>query len=112
MAEDPDREWARVGDHAPYQMNTYIEWGAFGPPDVIPRFEDRDQLRASGFYNAWDPDSAVQHLVELCRRHPQIEDIHFWAQLPGEQVDSGSARVDVLATKVMPRVRELLGDSA
>jgi alkanesulfonate monooxygenase SsuD/methylene tetrahydromethanopterin reductase-like flavin-dependent oxidoreductase (luciferase family) len=112
VAEDPDREWARVGDHALYQMNTYIEWGAFGPPDVIPRFEDRDQLRASGFYHAWDPDSAVSHLVELCRRHPQIEDIHFWAQLPGEPVDSGSVRVEVLATKVMPRLRQLLGDSA
>lgn len=22
----------------------YIEWGAFGPPELIPRFEDRDQL--------------------------------------------------------------------
>ena len=110
VADDPDREWARVGDRALYQMNTYIEWGAFGPPELIPRFEDRDQLRASGLYHAWDPDAAAQHLAELWRRHPAIEDIHFWAQLPGESVESGSARVEVLAGRVAPRLRELLAD--
>lgn len=109
VADDPDREWARVGDRALYQMNTYIEWGAFGPPELIPRFEDRDQLRESGLYHAWDPEAAAQHLAKLLRRHPAIEDIHFWAQLPGEEVDSGSARIEVLAGKVAPRVRELLG---
>jgi alkanesulfonate monooxygenase SsuD/methylene tetrahydromethanopterin reductase-like flavin-dependent oxidoreductase (luciferase family) len=108
VADDPEREWARVGDHALHQMNTYIDWGAFGPPELIPRFEDRDQLRASGFYSAWDPDAAVQRLADLCRRHPNIADVHFWAQLPGEDVDSGSARIDVLAGKVAPRLRELL----
>jgi hypothetical protein len=38
--------------------------------------------------------------------------VHFWAQLPGEPVDSGSARVELLATKVMPQVRQRLADSA
>ncbi len=112
VADDPDREWARVGDHALYQMNTYIEWGAFGPPELIPRFEGRDELRASGLYHAWDPDQAAGHLAELCRRHPEIEDIHFWAQLPGEDVESGSARVDTLACKVLPRLRATLGGRA
>jgi alkanesulfonate monooxygenase SsuD/methylene tetrahydromethanopterin reductase-like flavin-dependent oxidoreductase (luciferase family) len=112
VADDPDREWARVGDHALYQMNTYIEWGAFGPPELIPRFEDREQLRASGFYHAWDPDEAARHITELCRRHPRVADVHFWAQLPGEHVDSGSARIEVLATKVLPRVRAIIGAAA
>lgn len=110
VADDPDREWVRVGDRALYQMNTYIEWGAFGPPESVPRFADRDQLRASGLYHAWDPDTAAQHLATLWRRHPGIEDIHFWAQLPGEDVESGSARVEVLANKMAPRLHELLAN--
>ena len=108
VADDPEREWARVGDRALYQMNTYIEWGAFGPPEQIPRFESRDQLLASGLYHAWDPDAAAQHLAALSRRHPAIEDVHFWAQLPGESVESGSTRVEVLASRVAPQLRALL----
>ena len=39
--EDPERTWARIGDHALYQLNEYIGWGAFGPPaDQVPRFPD------------------------------------------------------------------------
>jgi hypothetical protein len=34
--------------------------------------------------------------------------VHFWAQLPGETVESGSERIEYLASKVMPRVREQL----
>ena len=34
--EDPERTWARIGDHALYQLNEYISWGAFGPPDQVP----------------------------------------------------------------------------
>ncbi|MFM7872231.1 MAG: LLM class flavin-dependent oxidoreductase, partial [Actinomycetota bacterium] len=65
---------------------------------------------ASGLYHAWDPDTAALHLATLWRRHPGIEDIHFWAQLPGESVESGSARVEVLANRMAPRLRELLSD--
>jgi hypothetical protein len=39
---------------------------------------------------------------------PQIRDVHFWAQLPGESVDHGSRRVELLATQVAPAVRERL----
>src|SRR4051794_2034390 len=35
IAEDPEREWARIGKHALYQLNNYISWGAFGPPDQV-----------------------------------------------------------------------------
>ena len=102
--EDPERTWARIGDHAVYQLNEYIGWGAFGPPDQVPRFEDRDQVVAAGVYQLWDADRAVRELAALLAERPQIEDVHFWAQLPGEPVESGSRRVEYLATKVVPEV--------
>lgn len=108
IAEDPEREWARIGQHALYQLNNYISWGAFGPPETTPQFADRDQIVAAGAFQLWDPATAVNEIVALLRERPQIEDMHFWAQLPGESVDSGSARVELLATKVLPQVRERL----
>ena len=45
---------------------------------------------------------------DLLRATPQIKDVHFWAQLPGEPVDSGSERIAYLAEKVVPQVRAAL----
>ncbi|MFC5947297.1 LLM class flavin-dependent oxidoreductase [Pseudonocardia lutea] len=108
IAEDPERTWARIGEHALYQLNEYISWGAFGPPDATPRFTDPQQILDAGAYQLWDADIAVTELTALLRERPQIRDVHFWAQLPGEPVDSGTERIEYLATKVMPRVRERL----
>lgn len=108
IAEDPEREWARIGQHALYQLNNYISWGAFGPPDQVPQFADADQIVAAGAFQLWDPATAVEEITTLLRERPQIKDMHFWAQLPGEPVESGSARIELLATKVLPRVRERL----
>ncbi|MQA13603.1 MAG: LLM class flavin-dependent oxidoreductase [Pseudonocardiaceae bacterium] len=108
IAEDPERVWARIGQHALYQLNNYISWGAFGPPDQVPQFSDPDQIVEAGAFALWDAETAVNELTALLRERPQIKDVHFWAQLPGEPVDSGSERVEYLATKVMPEVRARL----
>lgn len=108
IADDPEREWARIGDHALYQLNEYVAWGAFGPPDQVPQFPDRAAIVAGGAYQLWDPETAVRELTALLAGTPEIRDVHFWAQLPGEPVDSGSARIELLATKVVPAVRAAL----
>jgi alkanesulfonate monooxygenase SsuD/methylene tetrahydromethanopterin reductase-like flavin-dependent oxidoreductase (luciferase family) len=108
IAEDPERTWARIGDHALYQLNEYVSWGAFGPPESTPRFENRDQIIAAGAYRLWDADTAVRELTELIRSRPQIKDLHFWAQLPGEPIESGCERIEYLATRVIPQVRARL----
>lgn len=108
IAEDPEREWARIGQHALYQLNNYISWGAFGPPDQVPQFADADQIVSSGAFRLWDPVTAVDNITAFLRARPQVKDMHFWAQLPGEPVDSGSARIELLATKVIPQVRARL----
>lgn len=108
IADDPEREWARIGQHALYQINTYISMGAFGPPESIPQYEDPDELVTSGAFTLWDPQTAVDELSSMLRDRPQIKDVHFWAQLPGEPVDSGSTRIELLATKVIPEIRTRL----
>ncbi|MCD0453344.1 LLM class flavin-dependent oxidoreductase [Actinocorallia sp. API 0066] len=108
VADDPEREWARVGDHALHQMNTYIDWGNEGPGEPTPRIRDRDALLAGGAYKAWDPATATTRILDLIRTHPHIQDIHFWAQLPGEAPDNAAARIEVLARKVLPAVTAAL----
>lgn len=105
IAEDPQAELERIGPHVLYQTNQYIEWGAFGPPDQTPRFRTPRDAVEGGLYTLWTADDAVRNLGELLSRYPQIEDLHFWAQFPGESVESGTRRMEYIAEKVLPRLR-------
>ncbi len=108
ISPDPEREAANVGEHALYQTNQYVSWGAFGPPDEVPLFPDAESALRDGLYDLWDADTAVDELKGLLDAYPQIIDVHFWAQLPGESIDSGNARIEYVAAQVLPRLREHL----
>ena len=112
IAEDPEAEAARVAPHVLYQTNQYIEWGAFGPPDQTPLFPDAATAIREGLYELWDGDQAIAALTQMLTDYPQIRDVHFWAQFPGESVESGSRRVEYMANKVLPAVREAIGATA
>ncbi len=105
VSDDPEREARAVGPYALYQGNQYIEWGAFGPPDQVPRFPDAATALAQGLYQLWDADQAVASITQLLQQYPQIRDLHFWARLPGETVQAGHRRVEYMAKQVLPRVR-------
>ncbi len=105
VAEDPEAELDRIGEHLRYQMNQYILMGAFGGPEQTPLFETPEAAVENGFYEFWTPDEAVHKLVTLVTEWPQIVDVHFWAQFPGEPIDSGSRRIETLSKHVLPKVR-------
>jgi hypothetical protein len=75
---------------------------------VVPRFADPGQIVEAGAFALWDPATAIEELTAMLTARPQIRDVHFWAQLPGESVDHGSRRVELLATQVAPAVRARL----
>jgi len=105
IAEDPEAEAAAIGEHILYQTNEYIKWGAFGPPENATLFEDVGSAIENGLYELWDADTAVSELKKLMHTYPNIRDIHFWAQFPGESVASGDKRMRYIAEKVLPRLR-------
>lgn len=105
IAEDPEAEAHKVGDHILYQANEYIRWGAFGPPDSTPTFETAEAAIENGLYELWDADMAVTQLSKLVKDYPMISDIHFWAQFPGESVESGNSRLRYIAENVLPRLK-------
>ncbi|MEM7097711.1 MAG: LLM class flavin-dependent oxidoreductase [Pseudomonadota bacterium] len=105
IAPDPEAEAARIGDHILYQSNEYIKWGAFGPPEETPLFETAQAAVENGLYELWDAELAIAKLRELIDTYPMISDIHFWAQFPGESLESGSARMRYIAEEVLPKLR-------
>lgn len=105
IAEDPEAEAIRVGEHVLYQANEYIKWGAFGPPGETPLFGSAEAAIENGLYQLWDADMAVRELRKLMQDYPLIADIHFWAQFPGESVESGNRRLRYIAEQVLPRLR-------
>jgi alkanesulfonate monooxygenase SsuD/methylene tetrahydromethanopterin reductase-like flavin-dependent oxidoreductase (luciferase family) len=109
IAEDPEATWAAISQHAVYQLNEYRKWGLFGPPDSMPPFRDGAQVLEAGIYRLFDARGAIEELLRMVDRWPQIRDISFWAQLPGEPVESGSRRLAYIAAEVLPGVRAALG---
>jgi alkanesulfonate monooxygenase SsuD/methylene tetrahydromethanopterin reductase-like flavin-dependent oxidoreductase (luciferase family) len=106
ITDDPDKTKAQLGPHLLYQANGLIEWGAFGDPAQVPRFEDVDSLLEAGVGPMiLDGPAAVEHLTRLCQSYPQIRDIHVFAQYPGESVSRGTARLEYIASEVLPAVR-------
>lgn len=108
VAEDPEKEWARIGENVLYQVNKYIEWGSFEGSGVPDHFDTPQQMLDFGVYQLWDASKAVDELVSVATRFPQIRDFHFWAQFPGEPVESGSRRAQYIADQVIPEVTRRL----
>jgi alkanesulfonate monooxygenase SsuD/methylene tetrahydromethanopterin reductase-like flavin-dependent oxidoreductase (luciferase family) len=109
VAEDPEKVWAEgAGEKALYQLNEYIAWGSFEGPDQPGRFADPQAVLDAGAYRLMDASMTVDELVSMATAYPQIRDFHYWAQLPGETVEAGSARVQYLADKVIPEVTRRL----
>jgi len=105
IAPDPAAEAERLAPCILRQTNQYIRWGAFGPPESTPEFTDAASAIENGLYELWTADEAVARLSELLEAYPQIEDLHFWAQFPGEPVESGTRRLEYIAEHVLPRLR-------
>jgi len=108
ISADPDAEARRVAPYALYQTNAYVAWGAFGPPGQVPLFPNGEAALRDGLYEVWDGAQAVLELVSMLKAYPEIRDVHFWAQLPGEPIEQGSARIEYMATQVLPKVRAAL----
>jgi len=108
IAPDPEEEARRVGPHAMYQTNIYRSWGVWGADQTAP-FATPAEALEGGLYEVWDADMAVRRLQALIDQYPQIKDIHFWAQLPGEPVEAGNRRLEYMAKEVFPRLKPSSG---
>lgn len=99
VAEDPQREWARVGPFAMRHVNMNL------PRDK--QFTNPDDVLAAKSMLLWDASTAVQQVCRLVETYPAIEDVHFTAiSGPGERVQDSYPRLEFLARTVIPQIRE------
>ena len=71
----------------------------------MPLFPDAESALRDGLYEVMDGPGAVVALTDMLTTYPEIKDVHFWAQFPGESFDSGSRRMAYIAENVLPAVR-------
>jgi alkanesulfonate monooxygenase SsuD/methylene tetrahydromethanopterin reductase-like flavin-dependent oxidoreductase (luciferase family) len=99
VAPDPDKAVADLGDALLHQVNQYVEFGFI---DHAP-YDDARQAVADGHYEVVDADGAVAALARS--GEAGVAEFHVMARLPGESSESGAARLEYVAAKVLPRVR-------
>lgn len=101
--EDAGRAREIVGPAIAYQRTRYAEWGTDrGKPRPEPiREEDLPWER----YLVGTPEEVTRGLVELYREAP-YDHFCFWGRLPGVTHEEAVENMRLLATKVVPGVRE------
>jgi alkanesulfonate monooxygenase SsuD/methylene tetrahydromethanopterin reductase-like flavin-dependent oxidoreductase (luciferase family) len=100
---DPERTFARLGEHALHHLREYREFGMAH----IPELERAEQLLEIGLYRVLDAAGAVKACLEIVSRGP-VELIEILGVLPGERAESSAPRHEYFAREVIPRVREAL----
>lgn len=103
VAPDPERAVDELGSFLLHQVNQYVDFGFIDPP----HFTDAREVIRQGHYEVVDADGAVTALGRA--GDAGIAEFHFMAVLPGEPVESGTRRLQYVATEVLPRVRTLQG---
>jgi alkanesulfonate monooxygenase SsuD/methylene tetrahydromethanopterin reductase-like flavin-dependent oxidoreductase (luciferase family) len=107
VARDPERTFAAIGEHLLYQVNKYIEYGAFGPPELVPRLTEPQQVVDQGHYRLLDAAGAVDELVPMLATGPVV-DCFSWTLFPGEALESAAERLEYMAAHFIPEVRRRL----
>jgi alkanesulfonate monooxygenase SsuD/methylene tetrahydromethanopterin reductase-like flavin-dependent oxidoreductase (luciferase family) len=95
VAEDPEKEIAKLGDHMLYHVNQYIEYGFL----KAPPYTDARRLVEDGFYTFTDANGALEILRDA--GDSGVTEVHFFGVLPGEDVESATARLEYLASNVL-----------
>jgi len=98
VAEDPDKEWDRIGKHVLHDASSYDDWQT---PDqhsaVHVRADSIESVKQSGVYLVLTPDEAVAHAKErgTIILHPLVG---------GLPPDIGWESLELFASKVQPRL--------
>jgi alkanesulfonate monooxygenase SsuD/methylene tetrahydromethanopterin reductase-like flavin-dependent oxidoreductase (luciferase family) len=104
IAEDPEREFARVGRHWLHLLNQYIVREAYKgrqPPLTAP-YDDPKKALADGLVMLTDASGAIAEFNRVIAKG--AIDINMVTMMPGEPVDQVSERLEYLCNRVIPFV--------
>jgi alkanesulfonate monooxygenase SsuD/methylene tetrahydromethanopterin reductase-like flavin-dependent oxidoreductase (luciferase family) len=99
VSEDPEREWARIGEHALYDAASYAAWQT---PDQRSSMhvaaQTVDDVRRSDAYRIVTPDECVA----LAEQHGRVILHPLMGGIPAKL---GWESIELFAKKVLPRLR-------
>jgi alkanesulfonate monooxygenase SsuD/methylene tetrahydromethanopterin reductase-like flavin-dependent oxidoreductase (luciferase family) len=97
IAPDPERALHDLAPYMLHQVNGYVDFGFL----KVPYFEDAQTLVDQGFYTLTDAPGAVAYFEEAAAAG--VEEIHLFAQLPGEPIESGTERLKYVSENVVAK---------
>jgi probable F420-dependent oxidoreductase len=110
VTEDPERDWPMVRDGIGHQLGVYAGWregtDVPGKPlEVIP--PDEESIRRTTAFGT--PDEVARFLEPLVPVLAAYPDSHLILRLhyPGMTAAPAAAAIDLLASEVAPRLREV-----
>ncbi len=112
--DDPERDWALVGERIAEQQNSYRLHARMGYDDLPPfKPVDPDALRARrprGFtstdYFAYGTPNEIADFVTDFTTGAPVDNMHFWAALPGMTNEQIARNIRLIGTELAPLVRE------
>jgi alkanesulfonate monooxygenase SsuD/methylene tetrahydromethanopterin reductase-like flavin-dependent oxidoreductase (luciferase family) len=101
VSRDPERTWARIGEHLLHDARSYASWQLPGQGSAVhSRATSVDELRAEGLYRVLTPDECVARARE---RGPLCDFVHF-PLCGGLPPELGWESLELYASEVMPRL--------
>ncbi|MEE9284342.1 MAG: LLM class flavin-dependent oxidoreductase [Dehalococcoidia bacterium] len=106
VARDPDVAWRRIAPHALYEMNEYGNFAEDDPNIPYQPVTDADTLRASGAYLVQTPEETVGLGHRLKEALGPAAAMTFHPLMGGMPHQLGQESLDLVASEVMPRLRD------
>lgn len=106
VCDDPDRDWERIRPHLHYHRARYSAAGR-NVTESFPLDDlDRHEMRRRFNHMVLSPHEAIAELEARARAIPcRLNNVHFFASLPGLDRDLSDRHVELLATVVGPALR-------
>jgi hypothetical protein len=112
VTEDPDGDWPMIRDGIGHQLGVYSGWRSGTdvpgrPLDILPPSEE--DIRRTTAHGT--PDEVVAFLAPLVPVLAEYPDSHLILRLhyPGMGAEPAATAIDLLGSKVAPRLKELAG---
>ena len=106
-SREPAKDWAKLSQHALYQMQLYASWFSaagetiFGTPP-----KDLPELEARGIYRVGTPDE-IAEIVRQEHAAAPYERHFFFPIWPGVDVEMASSSIRLFAEEVIPQLEAL-----
>jgi alkanesulfonate monooxygenase SsuD/methylene tetrahydromethanopterin reductase-like flavin-dependent oxidoreductase (luciferase family) len=101
VSRDPDRTWARIGEHLLHDARTYASWQPADQRSAVHSHANSVAgLRAEGLYRVLTPDECVARARE---RGPFCDFVHF-PLCGGMPPEHGWESLELYASEVLPRI--------